>query len=71
MAKIGKPRTMNIRIDPDFKKFVDDLSRFKSYQEKDKITPSRITQAMFKQYSKYPNLLEEIKVTKLGRWKSR
>ena len=71
MAKIGRKRTASIRIDPDFKKFVDDLSRFKSYQEKDKITPSRITQAMFKQYNKYPDLLEEIKKTKLGKWKSK
>jgi len=71
MAMIGKKRTMGIRTDPDFKNFVDELARFKSYQEKDKITPSRITQAMFKQYNNYPNLVAEIKKSKLGKWKSK
>ena len=71
MANIGRKRTVTERVSPEFKKLVDDLSRFKSYQEKDKIAPSRITQAMFNQYNKYPNLLEELKKAKLGRWKSK
>ena len=71
MARIGSKRTGGIRVDPDFKKFVDDLSMFKANQEKIRITPSRITQAMYNQYIKYPNLLEEIKKAKLGKWKSK
>ena len=61
-----KKRTEVLRTDPEFKKFVQDLSRFKSNQEKTDIKPSRITRAMFNQYNKYPNLLEEIKISKLG-----
>jgi len=70
MANMNKRRTEIIRADPEFKKLVDDLSRKKSYQEKDKITPSRITEAIYKQYSKYPELIEEINKSKLGKWKS-
>jgi len=70
MANINRKRTDTLRVDPDFKKFVEDLSRFKSFQEKDKITPSRITQAMFNQWKKYPELEIEFKKSKLGRWKS-
>lgn len=70
MAQIGKKKTeTGLRIDPDFKKWVEDVSRVKAAQEKDAVTPARITQAMYKQYLKYPNLLDEIKRTKLGRWK--
>lgn len=71
MADVNKQRTEILRVDPEFKRFVTDLSRMKSYQEKDKITPSRVTQAMFNQWKKYPNLLEEVKLTRLGRWKSK
>ena len=70
MAKLNIKRTDTLRVDPDFKKFVIDLSRMKSYQEKDKITPSRITQAMYNQWKKYPELENEFKKSKLGRWKS-
>ena len=66
-----KRHTNILRTDPEFKKFVEELSRLKSLQEKDKISPSRITQAMFNQYNKYPNLLEEIKKSTLGRWKGK
>jgi len=66
-----KKRTETLRTDPEFKKFVEDLSRFKSYQEKTKITPSRITQGMYKQYMKYPELVEEFKKNKLGKWQSK
>ena len=71
MADMNKRRTEIARVDPKFKKWVDDLSRLKSFQEKDKITPSRITEAIYKQYGKYPDLLNEIKMTKLGRWKGK
>ena len=55
-----------MRTDSDFKKFVQDLSRFKSAQENKDIKPSRITKAIYKQYNKYPELLKEIKFRKLG-----
>lgn len=71
MADTNKKRTEALRTDPDFKKFVTELSRLKSYQEKEAITPSRITQAMYNQYKKYPNLLEEIKLSKLGKWRAK
>ncbi len=71
MADMRKKRTLTLRADPEFKKLVDDLSRKKSYQEKDNITTSRITEAIYKQYSKYPELIEEINKSKLGKWKSK
>jgi len=71
MANKNLKRTEITRVDPKFKKWVDDLSRLKSFQEKDKITPSRITEAIYKQYNKYPDLLEEMKRAKLGRWKGK
>lgn len=71
MADMNKKRTELIRVDPKFKKWVEDLGRLKSFQEKDRITPSRITEAIYKQYNKYPNLLNEIKISKLGKWKSK
>jgi len=71
MANMRKKRTEILRSDPLFKKWIDDLSRLKSFQEKDKITPSRITEAIYNQYNKYPELLEEIKKSKLGKWKSK
>ena len=71
MADMRKKRTMTLRVSPEFKKLVDDLSRKKSYQEQDKITASRITEAFYKQYSKYPELIGEINKSKLGKWKSK
>lgn len=69
MAQIGKKKPESgIRVDPDFKAWVENLSRTKAAQEKDKIHPSRITQAIYKQYLKYPYLELEIKKTKLGKW---
>ena len=67
---INKKRTDIVRVDPEFKKWIDDTCRFKSYQEKDKISPSRITQAIYNLRKKYP-IDEEIKVAKLGKWKSK
>jgi len=55
-----------LRVDADFKKFVESLSRFKANQEGIKIPPSRITKAMFNQYQKYPKLLDEMNLSKLG-----
>jgi len=54
------------RVDPEFKKFLGDLSRFKSEQEREDIRNSRITKAILNQYNKYPELLREIKKSKLG-----
>ena len=59
-------RSVVMRADADFKKFVQELSRMKSAQENKDIKPSRITKAMFNQYNKYPELLNEIKLRKLG-----
>ena len=70
MADRTKARTDILRTDPEFKKLVLELSRFKTNQEKEEVKSSRITQAMLNQYRKYPNLLEEIKLSKLGKWKS-
>jgi len=66
MAKMNRARSEVLRTDAQFKKFVQELSRFKSNQERCDIKPSRITKAIFNQYNKYPNLLEEIKFSKLG-----
>ena len=68
---MSKKRSATIRVDPDFKKLVENLSRVKALQEKDEIKITRITQAMYNQYIKYPYLSEEINKTKLGKWKSK
>jgi len=70
MAKLNKKRTETIRSDPDFVKWVKEMSRLKSFQEKDEIKPSRITQALYRQIQKYPIITSEIKNTKLGKWKA-
>ena len=71
MARLGNEKTGIVRSDPKFKKWVEDLARLKAFQEKERITPSRITEAIYNQYNKYPDLLNEIKRTKLGKWKSK
>ena len=68
---IRKKRSETLRTDPEFKRFVQELSRTKSVQEKCDIKPTRITQAMLNQYRKYPNLLDEIRKTTLGKWKTK
>ena len=69
--KLNKKRTGVLRTDPDFKKFVEEMSRYKSAQENDNIKPARITEAMYNQFKKYPQLINELKSSKLGRWKSK
>ena len=64
-------KTELIRADPDFKQMVMKLSRLKTQQENEEIKASRITQAMFNQFNKYPKLLDEIKLSKSGKWKSK
>jgi hypothetical protein len=71
MADMNRKRTAVIRSCPEFKDLVQKLSRLKSQQENEEIRSSRITEAIFKQYNKYPNLLNEIKQSKLGKWKSK
>ena len=71
MANINRKRTEIARVDPKFKKWVDDLSRTKAAHEKTDIKPARITQAIYKQYIKYPELLKEITRSRLGKWKSK
>lgn len=69
MAKMNRKRSEVVRAAPEFKEFVDKMSRLKSSQENDRITPTRITEAIYNQYNKYPELLSELKIRKLGRWK--
>ena len=70
MANINLKRSEVLRTDKEFKKWVEDLSRFKSNQEKIDIKPTRITQAIFNLRNKYP-IDDEIKLSKLGKWKTR
>ena len=65
MAKIGLKRSEIMRVDAEFKKFIENLSRFKSNQEKAEIKCPRITKAIFNQFTKYPELAREIKRRKL------
>jgi hypothetical protein len=71
MADVNKKRTSVIRACPEFKEFVNKLSRLKSQQENTDIKSSRITEAIYNQYNKYPNLLNELKQSKLGKWRSK
>ena len=64
--KLQKKRTEVLRTDPEFKRLVQELSRTKSAQEQIDIKSARITKAMFNQYNKYPELITEIKKSKLG-----
>lgn len=68
MANMKLRRTGNVRSDPDWKKWCEEMARWKSYQEKENISPSRITQAVFNLRKKYP-IDDEIKLSKLGKWK--
>ena len=70
MARIGKPRTEIVRSDPEYTKWIKQMSRLKSVQENEDIRPSRITQAIFNLRNVYP-IDEQIKRAKLGRWKSK
>ena len=70
MADMNRKRTELIRADPQFKQWIDEMSRMKTFQEKDKITPARLTQAIFNLRKKYP-IDDEIKLSKLGKWKSK
>jgi len=65
---MARMRSLPIRSDPEFKRFIDEMRRFKSSQENEDITTARITKAMVNQYKKYPELVSEIKKKKLGRW---
>jgi len=38
MANMRRKKTELIRVDPEQKKWIEDLSRFKSFQEKEKST---------------------------------
>jgi len=70
MANMVKKKSENQRVDPDFKKWVDEMSKLKSFQENCDVKPTRITQAIFNLRKKYP-LDEELKLNKLGKWKSK
>jgi len=66
MANMNRERTEVIRVPSEFKKWIQDLRRFKSEQEKADIKTSRIAKAMLNQYKKYPNLVNEIRFSKLS-----
>jgi len=68
MANMKLRKSEVSRVDPEYKEWIDDLSRFKSNQEKEKITPVRLTQAIFNLRKKYP-IDDEIKLSRLGKWK--
>jgi len=70
MADKNLKKTQLIRVDPNFKKYCNEMARFKSLQEKDSISAARITQALFNLRNKYP-IDEEIKLSKLGKWKGK
>ena len=70
MARIGKARTEIVRSDPEYTKWIKQMSRLKSVQENEDIRPSRITQAIFNLRNVYP-IDEQIKRAKLGKWKSK
>ena len=65
MANINLKRTEIMRVDAEFKKYIENLSRFKSNQEKADIKCPRITKAVFNQFMKYPELEREIKLKNL------
>jgi len=70
MARMNRKGTLTGRQDPEFKKWIDDMCRFKTYQEKESINASRITQAIYNLRKKYP-IDEELRKSKLGKWKAK
>ena len=55
-----------VKCPREVRDWVNDVARFKSMQEKQTIPQQRIMRAMFNQYKKYPELLDEIKKSTLG-----
>jgi len=70
MANISRKRSEIIRVDPQFKKWLEETARMKSMQENCDIKPTRLTQALFNLRNKYP-IDAELKLSKLGKWKSK
>lgn len=70
MANMTKRTSEIMRVDPGFKKWIDNQARIKSAQENCDIKPTRLTQAIFNLRNKYP-IDEELKLNKLGKWKSK
>ena len=70
MANRNLKRSEILRVDPEFKKWIDEQARIKSVQENCDIKPTRLTQAIFNLRFKYP-IDEELKLSKLGKWKSK
>jgi len=70
MANMNIKKSKGLRSDPNYVEWVKSLARLKSLQEKEDIKPTRITQAIFNLRLKYP-IDEEIKLAKLGKWKSK
>ena len=55
-----KHRTEVVRTDPKFREMIKSIQAKKFTQEKRMVKSSRITLAMFNQYSKYPELMREL-----------
>jgi len=70
MANPNLKRSVIMRVDPEFKKWIESQARAKSVQENCDIKPTRLTQALFNLKFKYP-IDDEIKLSKLGKWKTK
>ena len=57
---MSRYRTEVLRTDPQFKDMVKNIQAKKFLTEKRLVKSSRITLAMFNQYSKYPELMREL-----------
>lgn len=55
-----KRKTGILRVNMDFSDLIKEIKFKKQSEQKREIKSSRITQAMFNQYKKYPNLLKEL-----------
>jgi hypothetical protein len=65
MALIKQPKTRVVRTHPNFEKLIKDIQVKKFQQQKKMVKSSRITLAIFNQYKKYPELLEELRRAEL------
>jgi hypothetical protein len=70
MADMRKKRSEIGRMSAEFKKWAEEMSRLKSYQENQKISPARITLAVYNLRNKYP-IDDEIRLSKLGKHKQK
>ncbi len=62
---MDKNRTEVMRVDPNLKKFIEDMQMKKLMKDKKLTKTSRITRAIFNQYQKYPDLIKELEKAEL------